>query len=66
VQFIDSQTLRKVLERSRTIRQYLHSKTTNINNDETNLNEMGIPHEVMDAYVKSCGELNNYFLSFFH
>jgi hypothetical protein len=52
VQFIDSQPLRRVLERNRTIRQHLQSKATN---DDTNLTETGISHEVMDAYVKSCG-----------
>ncbi len=55
VQFIESQTLRRVLERNRTIRQHLQSKATS---EDTNLNEIGISHEVMDAYVKSCGQLN--------
>ncbi len=55
MQFIDSQSLRRVLERSRTIRQYLQSKTTTTNSEDTTLKEVGIPHEVMDAYVKSCG-----------
>ncbi|CAF1257480.1 unnamed protein product [Rotaria magnacalcarata] len=54
VQFIDSQPLRNVLEPKRTIRQYLQSKTTVTNSEDTTLNETGIPHEVMDAYVKSC------------
>ena len=53
VQFIDSQPLRCVLERHRTIRQYLQSKV----NQETNLNDLGIPHDVLDAYVKSCGNV---------
>ena len=52
VQYIQSQPLRHVLEHHRTIRQYLQSKV----NDETDLNELGIPHEVLDAYVKSCGK----------
>jgi hypothetical protein len=52
VQYIDSHTLRRVLERSRTIRQHLQSKSTS---EDPNLNEIGIPHDVMDAYVKSCG-----------
>lgn len=52
VQYIDSHTLRRVLERSRTIQQHLQSKVTS---EDTNLNEIGIPHEVMDAYVRSCG-----------
>ncbi len=64
MQFIDSQTLRRVLERNRTIRQHLQSRAASINHDETNLNDVGIPHEVMDAYVKSCGEEKNYYLSF--
>ncbi len=29
-----------------------------IHTDEINLNENIIPHEMMDAYVKSCGMLN--------
>lgn len=55
MQFIDSQSLRRVLERSRTIRQYLQSKAIVTNSEDATLNEVGIPHEVMDAYVKSCG-----------
>lgn len=55
MQFIDSQPLRNVLEPKRTIRQYLQSKTTITNSDDQTFNETGIPHEVMDAYVKSCG-----------
>ncbi len=51
MQFIDSQPLRRVLERNRTIRQYLQSKY----NEEPALNDIGMPNEVMDAYVKSCG-----------
>ncbi len=58
MQFIDSQSLRRVLERSRTIRQYLQSKTTTTNSEDPTRKEVVIPHEVMDAYVKSCGELN--------
>ncbi|CAF3394201.1 unnamed protein product [Rotaria sp. Silwood1] len=54
VQFIDSQPLRKVLERNRTIRQYLQTKAPITNSDDTTQNEIGIPHDVMDAYVKSC------------
>ncbi len=52
MQYIDSHTLRSVLERSRTIRQYLQSKSKS---EDPNLNEIRIPHKVMDAYVKSCG-----------
>ena len=55
VQFIDSQPLRKVFERNRTIRQYLQSKTTVTDSEDTTLNKIGISHQVIDAYVKSCG-----------
>ncbi len=55
IQFIDSQPLQKVLERTRTIRQYLQSKVTATNTEDTVLTETGIPREMMDAYVKSCG-----------
>jgi hypothetical protein len=55
VQFIDSQPLRRVLERNRTIRQYLQSKATVTNSEDQILHDNGIPNEVMDAYVKSCG-----------
>ncbi|CAF1247836.1 unnamed protein product [Adineta steineri] len=54
VQFIDSQSLRRVLDRSRTIRQYLQSKAIVTISDDATSNEVGIPHEVLDAYVKSC------------
>ncbi|CAF1030237.1 unnamed protein product [Adineta ricciae] len=54
VQFIDSQSLRRVLERSRTIRQYLQSKAIITNSEDATFNDIGIPHEVLDAYVKSC------------
>jgi len=52
VQFIESQTLRRVLECNRTIRQYLQSKSPTT--DDANLSDNGIPHSVMNAYVKSC------------
>ena len=55
MQFIDSQPLQKVFERHRTIRQYLQTKVTGGNADDTTFNETGIPEDVMDAYVKSCG-----------
>ena len=55
MQFIDSQPLRRVLERNRTIRQYLQSKAILTNTEDTTLNEIGISDDVMDAYVKSCG-----------
>ncbi|CAF5165020.1 unnamed protein product, partial [Rotaria magnacalcarata] len=54
VQYIESQPLQKILERNRTIRQYLQSKVTTTNTEDTVLNETGIPREMMDAYVKSC------------
>lgn len=57
VQFIDSQPLRKVFETNRTIRQYLQSKV--INADASQLNTNGLPRDVMDAYVRSCGSLQN-------
>ena len=58
VQFIDSQPLAKVFERTRTIRQYLQSKiTVPTNADDPILTETGIPREMMDAYVKSCGKI---------
>lgn len=58
VQFIDSQPLQKVFERTRTIRQYLQSKiTVPTNADDPILTETGIPREMLDAYVKSCGML---------
>ncbi|CAF1354755.1 unnamed protein product [Rotaria sp. Silwood1] len=53
VQFIESQPLQKILERNRTIRQYLQNKVNITNNDDPILNETGIPREMMDAYVKS-------------
>ena len=55
VQFIESQPLRPILERHRTIRQYLQSKVTNTTTDDVSLSDIGIPHDVLDAYVKSCG-----------
>ena len=55
VQFIDSQPLQSIRESHGTIRQYLQSKVTIKNNDDPVLKELGIPREVMDAYVKSCG-----------
>lgn len=55
VQFIDSQPLRKVFESNRTIRQYLQSKSTNVDGSQTNVN--GLPRDMMDAYVRSCGSL---------
>ena len=60
MQFIDSHTLRKVLERNRTIRQHLKNQTSP--SEDTSTNEIGIPNEVMDAYVRSCGELDHFFL----
>ncbi len=51
VQFIESQPLRRIKETKGTIRQYLLSKTANT--DDSNK----IPNDVMDAYVRSCGEL---------
>ncbi|CAF1302350.1 unnamed protein product [Adineta steineri] len=53
VQFIDSQPLQKILERNYTIRQYLQTKITVTNAEDTTLAETGIPREMMDAYVKS-------------
>ncbi|UJR36681.1 hypothetical protein I4U23_029398 [Adineta vaga] len=54
VQFIDSQSLRHVREHSRTIRQYLQNKAIITTSEDAPLSEVGIPHEVSDAYVKSC------------
>ncbi|CAF0788559.1 unnamed protein product [Adineta ricciae] len=54
VQFIDSQPLQKILERNRTIRQYLQTKITQSNAEDATLVETGIPREMMDNYVKSC------------
>jgi hypothetical protein len=49
-----------VLERHRTIRQYLQSKATSTNPEDSNINEAGISREVMDAYVKSCGKKDSF------
>lgn len=63
VQFIDSQPLQKILERNRTIRQYLQTKITQNNAEDATLMETGIPREMMDNYVKSCGMFNSFYSS---
>ncbi len=63
VQFIDSQPLQKVFERARTIRQYLQGKVSATNTDDPIQAETGIPREMMDAYVKSCGMLYSIFIN---
>jgi hypothetical protein len=64
VQFIESQPLRHVLERHRTIRQYLQSRITSNVNEDTTLNEIGLPPDVVDAYVKSCGQFHRFMSSY--
>ena len=58
VQFIDSQPLQKILQHNRTIRQHLQSKIVPGNTEDATLIETGIPREMMDNYVKSCGRAN--------
>lgn len=59
VQYIPSQALREILERHRTIRQYLQSRFNAADHqDDPTFHQIGLPLNVIDAYVKSCGKRN--------
>ena len=53
VQFIESQPLRRIKATNRTIGQFLQSKVANTDDSSKN----AIPNDIMDTYVRSCGEL---------
>ena len=49
--------MRQVLERHRTIRNYLQSKIDSENyQDDPTFHQFGLPYDVLDSYVKSCGK----------